>query len=441
MQERPEHDWWRLWQPRLSHLVHIGASGSRPGQVLRGMRSERADTTVASKLARTRTRQRERRTWNLRARTTRASACKATIVLAAVLFLARPVTASAGASGVGVSNRDFTIGVIVAVVGNMCISFSYQFQKLAHKRNVEKKPYTRLPLWWLGLSLMLGGEVGNFLAYGWAPATVVSPLGAASVVVNALLAHVLLGEKMTTRNMLGVLLAILGSIVISLTAPVSTLPTDTAAADAEGGAASYIYRSLVTWRAFIFLMLVVTAALALANPCAHPRFVSEAFRQQHVWCNCLMCGLLGCITVMGAKGVSTALGQLMQGNFRMFVSTECWLTYSLIVSAIISIVGQVNFLLRCPILVSALCPVRHELCSGQGRCAQVCASVHVFPCLRLVSARCLGPCPWVWEYGNIPKPAHSHIPEPAHPRNLPASYINSIFATGILGLSARRSSR
>ena len=400
MQERPNR------QPRHSHLVHIGASGSCPGQVLRGMRCERADTTVASKLARTRTRQRDRRTWNLRARTTRVRGCKATIVLAAVLSLARPVTASAGASGVGVSNRDFTIGVIVAVVGNMCISFSYQFQKLAHKRNVEKKPYTRLPLWWLGLSLMLGGEVGNFLAYGWAPATVVSPLGAASVVVNALLAHVLLGEKMTTRNMLGVLLAILGSIVISLTAPVSTLPTDTAAADAEGGAASYIYRSLVTWRAFIFLMLVVTAALALANPCAHPRFVSEAFRQQHVWCNCLMCGLLGCITVMGAKGVSTALGQLIQGNFRMFVSTECWLTYSLIVSAIISIVGQVNFLLRCPILlillVLALCPARHELCSGQGRCAQVRVSVHVFPCLRLVSPRCLGPCPCVYSQTRTP---------------------------------------
>ena len=49
---------------------------------------------------------------------------------------------------------------------------AWQFQKLAHKNNVDKKPYTSLPLWWLGLSLMLGGEVGNFLAYGWAPATV-----------------------------------------------------------------------------------------------------------------------------------------------------------------------------------------------------------------------------------------------------------------------------
>ena len=52
------------------------------------------------------------------------------------------------------------------------VALPLQFQKLAHKNNVDKKPYTSLPLWWLGLALMLGGEVGNFLAYGWAPATV-----------------------------------------------------------------------------------------------------------------------------------------------------------------------------------------------------------------------------------------------------------------------------
>ena len=31
------------------------------------------------------------------------------------------------------------------------------------------------------------GEVGNFLAYGWAPASLVSPLGAVSVVSNCVL--------------------------------------------------------------------------------------------------------------------------------------------------------------------------------------------------------------------------------------------------------------
>jgi hypothetical protein len=35
------------------------------------------------------------------------------------------------------------------------------------------------------------GEVGNFLAYGWAPATLVAPLGSFSVVSNAILVRTL----------------------------------------------------------------------------------------------------------------------------------------------------------------------------------------------------------------------------------------------------------
>jgi len=253
---------------------------------------------------------------------------------------------SSGSKGrVAISNSDYVVGITVAILGNMCISFSYQFQKLAHKRNVEKRPYTSLPLWWLGLSLMVFGEIGNFLAYGWAPATVVSPLGAASVIVNALLAHVLLKERLSKRNMLGVMLAILGAVVISLTAPKSTLNDSEQPMSLEGGGeGSYIYRSLVTPRAFVFLVCVVAAALFLGNPCLHPLGVSEAFRAKYVWANCGMCGLLGAITVMGAKGVSTALGQLAGGDVHMFTSSEAWLTYLLVASAVVSIVGQIHFL-------------------------------------------------------------------------------------------------
>ena len=34
------------------------------------------------------------------------------------------------------------------------------------------------------------GEVGNFLAYGWAPATLVAPLGSFSVVASAVLVDI-----------------------------------------------------------------------------------------------------------------------------------------------------------------------------------------------------------------------------------------------------------
>jgi len=38
--------------------------------------------------------------------------------------------------------------------------------------------------WWVGLTTMAMGELCNFAAYGFAPASVVTPLGALSVLVR-----------------------------------------------------------------------------------------------------------------------------------------------------------------------------------------------------------------------------------------------------------------
>ena len=66
-------------------------------------------------------------------------------------------------------------------------------QKYAHrKREIENRnvdddatnkslcapgSYLRSGTWWIGILLMVLGEVGNFVAYGFAPASVVAPLG------------------------------------------------------------------------------------------------------------------------------------------------------------------------------------------------------------------------------------------------------------------------
>lgn len=46
----------------------------------------------------------------------------------------------------------------------------------------EFRHYTKDPLWWFGLFLMGLGEIGNFTAYGFAPASLVAPLGTTTVV-------------------------------------------------------------------------------------------------------------------------------------------------------------------------------------------------------------------------------------------------------------------
>eukprot|EP00290_Baffinella_frigidus_P022656 CAMPEP_0180252882 /NCGR_PEP_ID=MMETSP0987-20121128/39288_1 /TAXON_ID=697907 /ORGANISM="non described non described, Strain CCMP2293" /LENGTH=1010 /DNA_ID=CAMNT_0022221681 /DNA_START=65 /DNA_END=3095 /DNA_ORIENTATION=+ len=241
--------------------------------------------------------------------------------------------------------NDKLVGVIVAIVGNLCISVSFQITKLTHMRNTENKDFTKIPMWWLGLFLMLGGEVGNFFAYGWAPATVVSPLGAVAVVSNCLLSRIFLKEEITVRNLIGVFFAIAGATTIAFTAPTSILlednpsnSTDVGDARRSGGGAvsgEYIYDSLVSWRAAGFLLGVLVSAGLLANPCQWKRAVSAELRDKYVVCNVMMCGLLGCITVMSAKGVATAFTQMVKGDFVLWVGPHCWLTWILIVSAII----------------------------------------------------------------------------------------------------------
>jgi hypothetical protein len=44
--------------------------------------------------------------------------------------------------------------------------------------------YLQRPLWWIGIIVMVVGEISNFAAYAFAPAILVTPLGALSVLIG-----------------------------------------------------------------------------------------------------------------------------------------------------------------------------------------------------------------------------------------------------------------
>eukprot|EP00286_Rhodomonas_abbreviata_P017212 CAMPEP_0181331590 /NCGR_PEP_ID=MMETSP1101-20121128/24589_1 /TAXON_ID=46948 /ORGANISM="Rhodomonas abbreviata, Strain Caron Lab Isolate" /LENGTH=502 /DNA_ID=CAMNT_0023441073 /DNA_START=231 /DNA_END=1736 /DNA_ORIENTATION=+ len=193
------------------------------------------------------------------------------------------------------------IGIALALSGNFLISLSLNLQKYVHNLNEEMsggaKSYTEIPLWWFGMFLMVTGESGNFLAYAYASATLVAPLGAITVISNCILAHYVLKEELRKRNILGVVLAIVGAVFIVTYAPGSDKQLTMELLEQYMSQGSFIL--------FVLCILFTVIGLFLT---------SETYKKKYVVVYLLICSLLGCLTVMCVKGVSTALILTIRGK-------------------------------------------------------------------------------------------------------------------------------
>lgn len=63
------------------------------------------------------------------------------------------------------------------------------------------------------------GEICNFAAYAFAPAILVTPLGALSVLIGAVLGSYFLREELGTLGRLGSAICLIGAVIIVLHAP------------------------------------------------------------------------------------------------------------------------------------------------------------------------------------------------------------------------------
>ena len=66
---------------------------------------------------------------------------------------------------------------------------------------------------------MVAGEICNFAAYAFAPAILVTPLGALSVLIGAVLGSYFLNEELGTLGRLGSAICLVGAVIIVLHAP------------------------------------------------------------------------------------------------------------------------------------------------------------------------------------------------------------------------------
>ncbi|KAJ3145090.1 hypothetical protein HK101_002547, partial [Irineochytrium annulatum] len=115
-------------------------------------------------------------------------------------------------------------GVGLALLSGCLIGSSVVFTKkgLLMTRSNEagrEHKYLTSPMWWIGMVLMGLGEVANFGAYAFVPAILVTPLGALSVVISAVLSSLFLKEYLSTSGKIGCIQCIIGAVIIVLHAP------------------------------------------------------------------------------------------------------------------------------------------------------------------------------------------------------------------------------
>ena len=122
--------------------------------------------------------------------------------------------------------EDKYVGLALAIVSTMAIGTSFVITKKGlmdagerHGFEGDGFAYLKSPIWWGGIITMVVGEIANFAAYAFAPAILVTPLGALSVLIGAVLGAYFLKEDLGTLGKLGCAMCLIGSVIIVLHAP------------------------------------------------------------------------------------------------------------------------------------------------------------------------------------------------------------------------------
>ncbi|KAI0402934.1 DUF803-domain-containing protein [Xylaria palmicola] len=180
--------------------------------------------------------------------------------------------------------------------------------------------YLKSPSWWLGQVLMTVGEMGNFLAYGFAPASIVSPLGVVALISNCVIAPIFFGEVFRKRDFWGVVIAVGGAITVVLSAKGEETKLDPHDVwDAITTIAFEIYLGIT-----IFLIAVLMWA--------SPRYGNKT-----ILIDLGLVGLFGGYTALTTKGVSSMLSSTL---FKAFATP---VTYGLIIVLLGTAVMQVRY--------------------------------------------------------------------------------------------------
>ncbi|XP_006633097.1 magnesium transporter NIPA2 [Lepisosteus oculatus] len=231
------------------------------------------------------------------------------------------------------SRVNFYIGLSLAICSSVFIGGSFILKKkgllrLASKGSMRAgqggHAYLKEWLWWAGLISMGVGEAANFAAYAFAPATLVTPLGALSVLVSAVLSSYFLNERLNVHGKIGCLLCILGSTVMVIHAP----------QEEEVDSLSSMAEKLKDPGFIVFAACVVVSSLVLIF------IVAPRYGQKNVLVYIFICSAIGSLSVSCVKGLGIGAKELFAGK-PVLKEPLFW---ALLVCLVACISTQINYL-------------------------------------------------------------------------------------------------
>lgn len=224
------------------------------------------------------------------------------------------------------------IGISLAVASGLFIGISFVLKKIGLlKANVkyneeagEGYGYLRNVWWWTGMTLMIVGEICNFVAYAFVDAILVTPLGALAVVVTTILSAIFLKERLSFIGKVGCFSCIIGSVVIPLNAPEQSSVSDIQE-----------MKAYVITPGFLSYAGVVVVGCAVTAIWAGPRY-----GKRNMFVYIMICSLIGGLSVVATQGLGSAIIAQVHGKEQF----KEWFLYVLLVFVIATLLTEIVYL-------------------------------------------------------------------------------------------------
>jgi len=168
------------------------------------------------------------------------------------------------------------------------------------------------------------GEMGNFISYAFAPASIVAPLGTFALIANCFFSPLMLKEKFRKRDLFGIALAILGAVTVVLSANPSDIRFDL-----DGLLHALAQRAFIILASLYAVGAVILVALS-----------SREIGQTYVFVDVGICALFGGFTVLSTKAFSSLITLEWVNVFKE------WITYPVLAVLIGTGIGQIRYLNR-----------------------------------------------------------------------------------------------